>query len=127
MKVYCCSFLTSLVYRTVPESLVWLLAKGKIKEAEDIVQKAARFNGKTIPENVFSDHVIRSPTAESKVLEATNLSRLVTGYSSVSLLLYLDLFSAFFKQAKLILTGMILAYTCIHVYKYGTLTHLWHM
>ena len=51
--------------RIIPESLPWLLSKGRIAEAEAIVQRAARFNNKQIPTDIFSDHVVGSPSAEA--------------------------------------------------------------
>lgn len=42
------------------------------------MKRAAKFNNKTIPDNIFSDHVIRSPTVETKVnIFDTNL-KLIT-------------------------------------------------
>ena len=35
---------------------MWLLAKGRIKEAEAILGKAASMNKKTLPPNCLSDH-----------------------------------------------------------------------
>ena len=42
--------------RLIPESNVWLLAKGRVAEAEDNMARAARFNNATLPPNCLSDH-----------------------------------------------------------------------
>ena len=47
----------SVLNRTIPESLPWLLSKGRVQEAEAIVRRAARFNNREIPENIFQDHI----------------------------------------------------------------------
>ena len=41
--------------RFIPESPRWLLAKGRVQEAEDIIRAAARKNGITPPEVIFKD------------------------------------------------------------------------
>ena len=41
-------------YRTLPESLTWLVANNRIEEAEQILRKAARVNGVEFPEVIFS-------------------------------------------------------------------------
>ncbi|XP_013411773.1 organic cation transporter protein isoform X2 [Lingula anatina] len=41
-------------YWLLPESIRWLIAKGKIKEAEAILQKAARINKASLPDNCLS-------------------------------------------------------------------------
>ena len=41
------------IFWTVPESVCWLLAKGRIEEAELIVQKIAKTNRNPISENIF--------------------------------------------------------------------------
>lgn len=53
-------FLPSLSFmsflRLIPESVPWLLSQGRIKEAEAILERAAKFNNKTLPANCLSDH-----------------------------------------------------------------------
>lgn len=41
--------------RFIPESPRWLLSKGRVQEAEDIIRAAARKNGITPPEVIFKD------------------------------------------------------------------------
>jgi len=41
--------------RAIPESLVWLIAKGRITEAEKILERAATVNGKQLPPNCLRD------------------------------------------------------------------------
>ena len=57
-----------MVSRFVDESIPWLIANGKIKEAERIIQKAARVSGKTIPVPVFD------PAPETKELTSIQLT-----------------------------------------------------
>ncbi|KAL7858532.1 hypothetical protein AOLI_G00186340 [Acnodon oligacanthus] len=51
----------------IPESPRWLLAKGRVQEAEDIIRAAARKNGITPPEVIFKDSdLLLSEKSESK-------------------------------------------------------------
>lgn len=50
-------------FRTIPESLVWLIAKGRTAEAEAILQRAARMNGRRLPANCLHDDVAKQETA----------------------------------------------------------------
>lgn len=49
-----------------PESVRWNLAKGKIKEAQGILRKAASVNGKTISENALEKLGIEEPEVKHK-------------------------------------------------------------
>ena len=60
------------LFRTIPESLPWLLSKGRVEEAEAIVKRAARFNNREIPENIFHDH-IQVQVPEMKVRYCFNI------------------------------------------------------
>ncbi|XP_074650284.1 organic cation transporter protein-like [Tubulanus polymorphus] len=52
----------------IPESVPWLLSKGKVEQAEEIVKKAAAFNGTTLPEHPFK--------VEAEVKEEKQLGRM---------------------------------------------------
>ncbi|XP_074650285.1 uncharacterized protein LOC141905342 [Tubulanus polymorphus] len=52
----------------IPESVPWLLSKGKVEQAEEIVKKAAAFNGTTLPEHPFK--------VEAEVKEEKELGRM---------------------------------------------------
>jgi len=63
--------------RLVPESARWLLAKGRIQEAEVIVQQAAKTNGVTLPDKVF-ESLEENPVPQEKIgaiCSATTLLR----------------------------------------------------
>lgn len=65
----------------VPESPRWLLCKGKMAEVKEVLQKAAKFNGRELPENL--DKYLKPPCneeSESGVSELfrTKYLRLVT-------------------------------------------------
>ena len=42
-----------IVFRLLPESIPWLVANGRVDQAEDIMKEAARFNGVTLPHKIF--------------------------------------------------------------------------
>ncbi|XP_074649709.1 organic cation transporter protein-like [Tubulanus polymorphus] len=46
-------FITVIDIWLIPESVPWLLSKGKVEQAEEIVKKAAAFNRTTLPEHPF--------------------------------------------------------------------------
>ncbi|XP_074656360.1 organic cation/carnitine transporter 2-like [Tubulanus polymorphus] len=54
----------------IPESVPWLLSKGKVKEADEIVKKAASINGMTLPEHPFDIPV------DTEVIEEQELGRM---------------------------------------------------
>ena len=56
----------SLYSRFVPESLVWLISKGRIDEAEKILKKAAKFNNKTLPPNPLTGNTNYSTSSKDK-------------------------------------------------------------
>lgn len=56
------------LYRLIPESLVWLIAKGRVEEAENILQRAAKCNGKSLPRHVLSEP---PPDVTSSVAKTT--------------------------------------------------------
>ena len=41
--------------RHCPESLRWLVSSGRIKEAEETLERAAKFNNKTIPPEILQE------------------------------------------------------------------------
>lgn len=43
------------LFRFVPESVVWLVSQGKVKEAEKILEKAAKVNRRPLPTDCLSD------------------------------------------------------------------------
>ena len=45
----------AIFHRLIPESARWLLSKGRTEEAEVVIQKAAKTNGVSLPENIFKD------------------------------------------------------------------------
>lgn len=50
-------------YRLLPESIPWLAANDRVKDAEAILKRAAKVNGVAMPDNVLSgpeqDHMIK--------------------------------------------------------------------
>ncbi|XP_074646513.1 organic cation transporter protein-like isoform X2 [Tubulanus polymorphus] len=56
----------------IPESVPWLLSKGKVEQAEEIVKKAAAFNGTTLPQHPFE---VQTEAKEEKELGRMTLFR----------------------------------------------------
>ena len=46
---------TLIFFRIVPESIRWLITKKRLTEARDLIDKAAKMNGKTVPEHLLFD------------------------------------------------------------------------
>lgn len=53
-------------HRTIPESLVWLIAKGRTAEAEAILQRAARMNKRRLPANCLHEDTVKPEASEDK-------------------------------------------------------------
>ena len=51
-------------FRAIPESLVWLIAKGRTDEAERILERAAAVNGRHLPEKCLHDDVTAADKPE---------------------------------------------------------------
>lgn len=47
------SNLITCIYRFLPESVRWLISKGKHHKAKETILKAAKWNNVTIPENLL--------------------------------------------------------------------------
>ena len=73
----------------IPESLVWLIAKGRKDEAEAILQRAAKMNGRHLPARCLQDDVInmadncvkdanRTPVADERTYTIVDLVRTPT-------------------------------------------------
>lgn len=54
----------------LPESIPWLTVNDRVKEAEEILKKAAKVNGVSMPDNVLSgpetDHMIKQNDANEE-------------------------------------------------------------
>ena len=61
------------LYRIMPESPRWMLSRGRVREAELILQRAARWNGTALPENFFDDKLIDEIREEDKGANITGL------------------------------------------------------
>jgi len=48
-------FIPLVLYWIVPESIRWLITKKRLTEARDLIDKAAKMNGKTVPEHLLFD------------------------------------------------------------------------
>ncbi|XP_072167135.1 organic cation transporter protein-like [Diadema setosum] len=57
--------LTLLIVTIIPESMRWLLTQGRADEAEQILQKFAKFNGKELPQPVLSIDMTNGNIAKS--------------------------------------------------------------
>ena len=51
--------------RLIPESIPWLAANGKVKEAEEILKKAARMNKVVLPDHILVEHEANTLLAKS--------------------------------------------------------------
>ena len=50
-------------YRLVPESPRWLVSKGRYEEAENIIRKIAKFNGKNLPSKLNLKENVHEPVS----------------------------------------------------------------
>ncbi|XP_068160454.1 solute carrier family 22 member 13-like [Antennarius striatus] len=87
--------LVGLFYRFLPESARWLLATGRKEEARKQLQRAARINGRTFPEEQFEKLEIEDMEKRKNMLDIIKIpylrkqtSILCYNWFSVSLLYY---------------------------------------
>ena len=63
------------LYWIAPESVRWLLAKGKVEEAAKIAKSIAKQNGKEFPEHIFKNLEMKaSNETDATELKATSAS-----------------------------------------------------
>ncbi|XP_055954670.1 organic cation transporter protein-like [Patella vulgata] len=73
----------------LPESPRWLLSKGRYKEAEEIIRKAAKVNQVDLPENLFDKSSLET-TADANISQMFTTPRLV----AMSLIVFFNWFVA---------------------------------
>ncbi|KAK6169201.1 hypothetical protein SNE40_020297 [Patella caerulea] len=73
----------------LPESPRWLLSKGRYKEAEEIIRKAAKVNQVDLPENLFDKSSLET-TVDAKISQMFTTPRLV----AMSLIVFFNWFVA---------------------------------
>ncbi|XP_022110865.1 solute carrier family 22 member 13-like [Acanthaster planci] len=69
-------FLSVFLVIFLSESVRWLLSKGRVQEAEEVIRKVARWNKKTLPEKIFDEKEIESyKSSKGHVPSFTDLYR----------------------------------------------------
>ncbi|XP_028333085.1 solute carrier family 22 member 13-like [Gouania willdenowi] len=63
-------------YWILPESARWLITQGKKKEAIKLIQKAAKVNGRKVPENLLEKLEVEGPTKSGTMMDIFRISYL---------------------------------------------------
>ena len=53
------------------ESISWLVSKGKLKEADAVIRRMAKFNKKTVPDVIFGEEDTKDETVHRVLLRQT--------------------------------------------------------
>ena len=56
----------------IQESVNWLVSKGRIKEADDAIRKVAKFNKRSLPDDLFTEEDIPQETAPTVLVLRMN-------------------------------------------------------
>ena len=123
-----------LIFWTVPESVRWLLAKGEIKKAKQIVEKIAKTNGQPISDHIFPNlnnknvsdltnfkiwDILRSKTLTLRILNMSlqwfSITMCYYGLSFASTSLSRDIFMNFLLSVAIEIPAYIL---CLFMINY---------
>lgn len=77
LSIYLPTFIVLAYIWTIPESVRWLLNKGRRQEAAEIIIRAARMNGKVLTESTIESLCHHTPPTENNDIKDVNIFTLV--------------------------------------------------